>query len=155
MGAASCVNQQTVTDVCWRFDFCNAYMMNLQKAEQAIVNAIYAAIAWLVLDFGLLLQEYGGQTLSILVSQPEMAAGALIAIACIVGLFYKSRLAAIVLFLLFLLPLVLRAVQGAFPSTMFLLFSLILLYFFLTAVLGTFSYHQLKTSDRNRDKPGD
>ena len=27
--------------------------------------------------------------------------------------------------------------------------SLVLLYFFLTAVLGTFSYHHLKTSDRN------
>lgn len=122
--------------------------MNLQKSEQAITNAIYAAIAWLALDFGLLLQEHGNQTLSILLSRPEMAAGAGIAIACIVGLFYKSRLAAIVLFLLFLLPLVLRTVQGAFPSTAILLFSLILLYFFLTAVLGTFSYHHLKTSSK-------
>ena len=127
--------------------------MNLQKAEQAIVNAIYAATAWLILDFGLLLQEHGKQTLSVLFSRPEMVAGAIIAIACISGLFYKSRLAAIVLFLLFLFPLVLRTVQGAFPSTMFLLFSLILLYFFLTAVLGTVSYHHLKKSDRNMNKP--
>jgi hypothetical protein len=122
--------------------------MNLQKSEQAITNAIYAAIAWLALDFGLLLQEHGQQTLSILLSRPEMAAGAGIVFACIVGLFYKSRLAAIVLFLLFLLPLVLRTVQGTFPSTTMLLFSLILLYFFLTAVLGTFSYHHLKTSSK-------
>jgi hypothetical protein len=123
--------------------------MNLQSAEQAIVNAIYAAIAWLILDFGFLLLAHGKQTLAILVSRPEMAAGAIITIACIVGLFYKSRLAAIVLFLIFLLPLTIRAVQGVFPSTIFLLFSLILLYFFLTAVLGTFSYHHLKTSARN------
>jgi hypothetical protein len=127
--------------------------MNLQKAEQAIVNAIYAAMAWLILDFGLLLQEHGKQILSILVSRPETAAGAIIAIACIAGLFYKSRLAAIVLFLLFLLPLVLRAAQGVFPSTVFLLFSLILLYFFLTGVLGTFRYHYLKTLDRDMNKP--
>jgi hypothetical protein len=127
--------------------------MNLPKAEQAIVNGIYATVAWLILDLGLLLQEHGEQTLSVLVSRPEMATGVIIVIACIVGLFYKSRLAAIAIFLLFLVPLVLRAVQGVFPSTMFLLFSLILLYFFLTAVLGTFSYHQLKTSDQDRDNP--
>jgi K+-sensing histidine kinase KdpD len=123
--------------------------MNLQSSEQAIVNAIYAAIAWLILDFGFLLLAHGKQTLSILVSRPEMAAGAIITIACIVGLFYKSRLAAIVLFLIFLLPLIIRAAQGVFPSTILLLFSLILLYFFLTAVLGTFSYHHLKTSAPN------
>ena len=123
--------------------------MNLQNSEQAIVNAIYAAIAWLILDFGLLFLNHGKQALSILVSRPEMAAGAIITIACIAGLFYKSRLAAIVLFLIFLLPLILRTVKGVFPSTIFILFSLVLLYFFLTAVLGTFSYHHLKTSDRN------
>ncbi|MBL3617858.1 MAG: hypothetical protein JMN26_09010 [gamma proteobacterium endosymbiont of Lamellibrachia anaximandri] len=127
--------------------------MNLPKAEQAIVNGIYAAVAWLILDFGLLLQMHGEQTLSFLVSRPEMAAGAIIVIACIAGLFYKSRLASISLFLLFLLPLVLRAAQGVFPSTMFLLFSLILLFFFLTAVLGTFSYHHLKTLSRDTNKP--
>jgi len=124
--------------------------MNLPKAEQAIVNGIYAAVAWLMLDFGLLLREHGEQTLSILVSRPEMAAGAIIAIAGIAGLFYKSRLAAIVLFLLFFVPLVLRTVQGVFPSTMFLLFSLILLYFFLTAVLATFSYHHLMTIEKQK-----
>ena len=127
--------------------------MNLPKAEQAIVNGIYAAVAWLILDFGLLLQKHGEQTLSILVSRPEMAAGVTIVIACIAGLFYKSRLAAIAIFLLFFVPLVLRAVQGVFPSTMFLLFSLILLYFFLAAVLGTFSYHQLKKLDQDMNKP--
>ncbi len=127
--------------------------MNLAKAEQAIVNGIYAAVAWLILDFGLLLQVHGEQTLSFLVSRPEMAAGAIIVIACIAGLFYKSRLASILLFLLFILPLVLRAVQGDIPSTMFLLFSLILLYFFLTAVIGTFNYHHLKTLDRDANKP--
>ena len=120
--------------------------MNLQKSEQAIVNAIYAAIASLVLDFGLLLQKHGGQAVDILADRPEMTAGAVIAVVCIVGLFYKSRLAAIVLFLIFLLPLVLRMVQGSFPSVMFLIFSLILLYFFLAAVLGTFSYHALKNA---------
>ncbi|WP_177420499.1 hypothetical protein [endosymbiont of Lamellibrachia barhami] len=127
--------------------------MNLAKAEQAIVNGIYAAVAWLILDFGLLLQVHGEQTLSFLVSRPEMAAGAIIVIACIAGLFYKSRLASILLFLFFILPLVLRAVQGDIPSTMFLLFSLILLYFFLTAVIGTFNYHHLKTLDRDANKP--
>jgi hypothetical protein len=72
-----------------------------------------------------------------------MTAGAVITVACIAGLFVKSRLAAIALFLIFLLPLVLRTVQGSFPSAMVLLFSLILLYFFLAAVIGTFSYHRL------------
>lgn len=127
--------------------------MNLQKAEQAILNAIYAAIAWLVLDFGLLLQTHGEQAFSVLASQPQMLAGAIIAVGCIVGLIYKSRLASIVLFLIFLLPLVLRTVQGAFPSTMLLIFSLILLYFFVAAVIGTFSYHQLKSSDEVANPP--
>ncbi|MCP3867767.1 MAG: hypothetical protein GY703_06670 [Gammaproteobacteria bacterium] len=127
--------------------------MNLAKSEQAILNGIYAAVAWLFLDFGLLFQEHGEQTLSVLSSRPEMAAGAVIVIACIVGLFYKSRLAAAVLFLLFIIPLLLRLLQGAFPSTMLLLFSLVLLYFFLTAVLGTFSYQQLLTQDQSSDQP--
>lgn len=127
--------------------------MNLSKAEQAIVNGIYATVAWLILDFGLLLQKHGEQTLSIFASQPAMAAGAAIVIACLVGLFYKSRLAAIIIFLLFFVPLVLRAIQGVFPSTMFLLFSLILLYFFLAAVLGAFSYHQLKRLGSDTNKP--
>ena len=125
--------------------------MDLQKSEQAITNAVYAGIAWLILDLGLLLQQHGEQTWAFLVSQPQMAAGAVIAFACIAGLFFKSRLAAVVLFLIFLVPLVLRASQGNFPSTMFLLFSLFLLYFFLAAVIATFSYHQLKTSERNED----
>lgn len=127
--------------------------MTLPKAEQAIINGIYAAVAWLILDFGLLLQKHGEQTVSILASRPEMAAGVVIVVVSIAGLFYKSRLAATVIFLLFFVPLVLRAVQGEFPSTMFLLFSLILLYFFLAAVLGTFSYHQLKTLDQDVNKP--
>lgn len=126
--------------------------MQLQKAEQAIVNAIYAAIAWLILDFGLLFQEHGGEALSILAARPQMVAGALIAVACIAGLFYKSRMAAMVLFIIFLLPLVLRTVQGSFPSAMFLIFSLILLYFFVAAVIGTFSYHQLNKSDQNSNQ---
>ena len=121
-------------------------MMNLAKAEQAIMNGIYAAAAWLMFDFGLLIQRHGDQTLSVLASQPAMAAGAIIVVVCIFGLFRHSRLAAIVLFFLFLIPMLLRAIQGAFPSTIILLFSLMLLYFFLNAVLGTFSYHQLKSS---------
>ncbi len=121
--------------------------MNLQKAEQAIVNGIYAAVAWLLLDFGFLFLEHGGQMLNVFISRPELAIGAIIVIACIVGLFYKSRMAAILLFLLFLLPLVLRAVQGIFPSTMQLLFAFILLYLFLAAILGTFSYHHLSNPD--------
>jgi len=127
--------------------------MNLPKAEQAIVNGIYAAVAWLLLDLGFLFQEHGGQTLQVLVSRPELAAGAIIVIAGILGLIYKSRLAAISLFLLFFVPLVLRAVQGVFPSTMLLLFSLILLYLFLSAILGTFSYHHLKNPDQDTEKP--
>lgn len=126
--------------------------MDLQKAKQAIVNAIYAAIAWLVLDFGLLLQKHGAQAISVLADQPEMAAGAIIAVVCIVGLFYKSRLAAIVLFLIFLLPLVIRMVQGSMPSTMVLIFSLVLLYFFVAAVIGAFSYHALKNLDQASDQ---
>ena len=120
--------------------------MDLQKSEQAITNGIYAGIAWLVLDLGLLLQKHGDQMLSVLASQPLMAAGAVIALACIVGLFFKSRLAAFLLFLIFLLPLVIRLVQGNMPSPMILLFFLILLYFFIAAVIGTFSYQQLKGS---------
>lgn len=116
--------------------------MNLQKSEQAIVNGIYAAAAWLLFDVGTLFQKHGEQTLAVISSHPEMVVGAVIVVICIVGLIYKSRLAASVLLLLFLVPMILRAIQGAFPSAMVLLFSLILLYFFLTAVLGTFSYHQ-------------
>ena len=127
--------------------------MNLQKSEQAIVNGVYAAVAWLILDFGLLFQAHGGQTLSILASRPEMVAGAVIVVGCIAGLRYKSRLATIVLFLLFVLPLILRTVQGVFPSTMFLLLSLVLLYFFLTAVLGAFRYHHLITLDQDTKEP--
>ena len=125
--------------------------MNLAKAEQAIVNGIYAAAAWLILDLGLLFQEHGVQTFSVLLSRPEMAVGAFIVIACIAGLFYKSRVAAITLFLLFLVPMILKAIQGTFPSTIFFVFSLILLYFFFAAVLGTFSYHHLKSADQDRD----
>jgi len=121
--------------------------MNLPKAEQAIVNGIYAAIAWLLLDFGFMFQEHGEQMLYVLISRPELVTGAIIGIACIVGLVYKSRLAAILLFLLFLVPLLLRAVQGIFPSTMLLLFSFILLYLFIAAILGTFSYHHLSDQD--------
>jgi hypothetical protein len=121
--------------------------MNLQKAQQAIVNGVYAAVAWLILDIGLLFQQHGEAMLSVIAGRPEMAAGAILVIVCIVGLMNKSRLAAIVLFLLFVLPLILRLAQGRFPSTIFLIFSLVLLYFFLTAVLGTFSYHSLKASN--------
>ena len=122
--------------------------MDLPKAEQAIVNGIYAAVAWLLLDLGFMFQEHGGEMLNVFISRPELAIGAIIAIVCIVGLFYKSRLAAILIFLLFLVPLLLRAVLGIFPSSMLLFFSFILLYFFLTAVLGTFSYHHLKKENQ-------
>ena len=127
--------------------------MTLSQAEKAITNGIYAAVAWLILDLGFLFQEHGERTVSVLVSQPALAAGAVIVIACIVGLFYKSRLAAGVLFLLFVVPLVLRMTQGAIPSGMLLIFSLVLLYFLLTAVLGTFNYHQLKTGGQTDTKP--
>lgn len=117
--------------------------MNTQKAEQAILNGIYAGAAWLLLDIGLLLQEHGARSLQVLASRPELAVGLVVVVACIIGLVYKSRTAASVLFLFFLVPLVLRAAQGVLPSTMMLIFSLILLYFFLAAVLGTLKYHQL------------
>ena len=123
--------------------------MNIQKAEQAILNAIYAAIAWLLLDLGLLLQEQGGQAISVLLSQPEMALGVVVVVGCIAGLIYKSRVASILLFIFFLLPLVLRTVQGAFPSTMMLIFFLLLLYFFLTGIFGTFRYHHLKQQEQD------
>ncbi len=126
--------------------------MNLVKAEQAVLNGIYSGIAWLILDFGLLLKEHGTQTFAALVSQPEMVAGSVIVIACITGLFYKSRTAATVLFVFFLVPQVLRAAQGVFPSTMMMIFSLILLYFFLAAVLGTIKYHQLIEIDQETKK---
>ncbi len=129
------------------------HAMNLRQAEKAIVNGIYAAVAWLLLDLGILFQEHGERTLSILISQPALAAGAAIVIVCIVGLFYKSRLAASVLFLLFVVPLVLRMAQGEIPSGVLIVFSLLLLYFLLTAVLGTFNYHQLKTSNQTDTKP--
>ena len=126
--------------------------MTLPKAEQAVLNGMYAGVAWLILDFALALKEHGAQTLTVLVSQPEMLAGSVIVIACVVGLFYKSRTAATVLFVLFLVPMVLRAAQGIFPSTMMAIFSLILLYFFMAAVLGTFKYHQLIDLDQDMDK---
>ena len=127
--------------------------MTLPQAEKAIVNGIYAAVAWLLLDLGFLFQEHGGRTFSILTSQPALAAGAAIVIVCIVGLFYKSRFAASVIFLLFVVPLVLRMVQGKIPSGTLMVFSLLLLYFLLTAVLGTFYYHQLKASNQTDSKP--
>lgn len=117
--------------------------MSIRKAEQAIVNGIYAGVAWLLLDFGLLLQQHGAQIVTVLTSNMEMVAGSVIVVACIVGLLYKSRTAASVLFVFFLVPLVLRSAQGVVPSPMMIIFSLILLYFFLAAVLGTFKYHQL------------
>ena len=121
--------------------------MDIRKAEQAMVNGIYAAVAWLLLDLGFLVQEHGLATVDVILSRPAIAAGGLIAIACIAGLFYKSRLAASVLFLLFLVPLVLRMVQGAQFSAMLLLFSFILLYFFFAAMLGAFRYHHLRTQE--------
>lgn len=125
--------------------------MTLTKAEQAITNGIYAAVAWLILDLGFLFQTHGANALSILVSSPEIAAGTIIGIACIAGLIYKSRLAAMMLFLLFLLPLLLRMVQGVFPSNMLLIFSLVLLYFFYAAILGTVSYHHLRSLEKNKE----
>lgn len=127
--------------------------MTLPKAEQAILNGIYAAVAWLLLDLGLLFQQHEAQTLSVLISQPAMLAGAVIVVACIVGLLYKSRVAALVLFLLFVVPLVLQMIKGVFPSTMMMLFFLVLLYFFLTAVLGAVSYHQLMESNQGGSDP--
>ena len=121
--------------------------MDMKKAEQAMVNGIYAAVAWLLLDLGFLVQEHGRTTLDAILSRPAVAAGGLIAIACIAGLFYKSRLAASVLFVLFLVPLVLRIVQGAQFSAMLLIFSLILLYFFFAAMLGAFRYHHLRAQE--------
>jgi phosphotransferase system glucose/maltose/N-acetylglucosamine-specific IIC component len=126
--------------------------MDLQKAEQAITNGIYAGVAWVVLDFGLLLQEHGEQTISFLISQPPMLFGAVIGAACIVGMFYKSRLAAVSLFLLLLIPLILRGSTGALPPPMVLLFLCMILYFFLAAVIGTFSYHQLERPDQDTKK---
>jgi hypothetical protein len=120
--------------------------MNKPQSEQAIINGIYAAAAWLILDLGFLFQEHGTQTLAILVSRPAASVGMIIGVACIVGLFYKSRLAAIALFVIFLAPLLLRMAQGIFPSSMLFIFSLILLYFFYSAILGTFSYQYLKHS---------
>ncbi|MCU7890206.1 MAG: hypothetical protein KZQ78_00780 [Candidatus Thiodiazotropha sp. (ex Ustalcina ferruginea)] len=126
--------------------------MNLQKAEQVIVNATYAAMAWLILDFGLLFQQHGDQTFSILASHPEMTAGAIITIACIAGLIYKSRLAAMVLFLLLLLAMLIRTVQGIFPSAMMMIFFIILLYFFFTGILGTIRYHHLKSLEQDSNR---
>jgi hypothetical protein len=127
--------------------------MDLQKAEQAIINGIYAGVAWLILDVGLLFQEHGGNIISFLISQPKMILGAVIVIACIVGMFYKSRLAAVSLFLLFLIPLLLRGSSGVVPSSMVLLFFCVILYFFLAAVIGAFSYHQLKKPEQNKKQP--
>jgi len=124
--------------------------MNLPQSEQAILNGIYAAVAWLILDLGFLIQEHGADALSMLISSPEAMVGTIIGIACIIGLFYKSRLAAIALFLIFLVPLILRMVQGMFPSTMLLIFSAVLLYFFYSAILGTFSYQYLKKSKQDQ-----
>ncbi len=124
--------------------------MTLPQAEKAIANGIYAAVAWLILDLGFLFQEHGAQTLSVLISQPVLAVGVVVVIACIAGLVYKSRLAAGVLFLLFIVPNVLRVIQGNIPDGIFLIFALLLLYFLLTAVIGAFNYHQL-----TKGKPAD
>jgi len=127
--------------------------MELHKAEVAINNGIYAAMAWLLLDLGLLFDQYGAQAFSVLASQPEMVASVIVVIACIVGLFYKSRIAAVTIFVLFLGPLLLRLFQGRVPYDVMLLFSAFLLYFFYASVLGTFSYHHWKTSAQGEKKP--
>lgn len=124
--------------------------MNMQKAEQAIVNAIYAAVAWLLLDLGLLFQAHGSQTPVVLLASPMLALGMLVVIGCIIGLIYKSRVAAILLFLFFLLPQVLRMLQGSIPSDMMLIFFLVLLYFFLTGIFGIFRYHHLSKRDQEQ-----
>ena len=128
--------------------------MDIAKANQAMVNGIYGAVAWLILDLGLMLEQHGSKVLGALLSRPEMVAGVVIVILCIVGLFLKSRLAASVLFLLFLVPLLIRVVQGVIPSTMVLIFSLILLYLFLAAMLGAFRYHHLKSLEGREDETG-
>ena len=128
--------------------------MDIAKASQAMVNGIYGAVAWLILDLGMMLEQQGSQFLEALVSRPEMIAGVVIVILCIVGLVFKSRLAASVLFLLFLIPLLIRVVQGAIPSTMVLIFSLILLYLFLAAMLGAFRYHHLKSLEEEPPETG-
>ena len=127
--------------------------MTLPQAEKAIVNGIYAAVAWLLLDLGFLFEEHGATTLSVLMSQPTLAISTIVVIICILGLVYKSRLAAGVLFLLFVVPIVMRLLQGTIPSGVLLIFSLVLLYFFLSAVLGAFTYHQLKTPKQTDTPP--
>ena len=127
--------------------------MDTRKAEQAILNGTYAGAAWLTLDVGLFLREHGARALDVLAGRPELIAGLVIVVACIIGLARKSRTAAAVLFLFFLVPLVLRAAQGVLPSAMMLIFSLILLYFFLAALLGTLKYHQLLESERRPGAP--
>ena len=49
--------------------------MDLPKAEQAIVNGIYAAVAWLLLDLGFMFKEHGGQMLNVFFSRPELSVG--------------------------------------------------------------------------------
>ena len=112
-----------------------------------MVNGIYAAVAWLILDFGFLLEEHGGETISVIAARPEMAAGGIIVIVCILGLFYKSRLAASVLFLLFLVPLLLRIVQGIFPPPIFLIFSLVLFWSIRLTLNWVIRWRGLKDED--------
>lgn len=105
----------------------------------------------MILDFGFLFQAHGEQTVSFLTSQPQRLVGAVMGAACIAGMFYKPRLA-VSLFLLLLIPLILRGASGALPPPMVLLFLYTILYFYLAAVIGTFSYHQLKKPDQNTKK---
>ncbi len=119
--------------------------MNMEKAETAIKNGVFAAIFWLILDWALILsanKDIGGKDV---LSQPYLYVGAAIVIACIVGLHFKSRLAAVALLLFFLLPQIVRIVQGSYPSPMLFLVTLMFLYYFVAAVIGVFSYHELKT----------
>lgn len=97
-------------------------MVCRSNVEQAIVNAIYAGIAWLAPAFGQLFREHGAQTFSVLVSQPQLAAGAIIAIACIARLPVKPGLAALEVDLELLLDIsrqdcvLPRQIAGWYPS---------------------------------------
>ncbi len=119
--------------------------MTRDDAKNAVRNGAFAALAWLLLDWAVILTTDQNTGDKDLFSQPDLYIGTGLVIACIVGLLYKSRLAAVVLLLFFLLPQIVRFIQGQYPTAAFFILSLVFLYYFVSAVIGAFSYHQLKT----------
>ncbi|MCP4043281.1 MAG: hypothetical protein GY731_15200 [Gammaproteobacteria bacterium] len=118
--------------------------MTLKQAENAVFNGAVAAIFWLILDWAFILTSSNQADKPDPFSQPVLYIGTVVMVVCIVGLFYQSRLAAVVLLLFLVVPQVMKFVQGHYPSGVLFLLSLVFLYYFVNAVIGAFTCHKFR-----------